>query len=41
VRKDDVAVVQFDGKCRAWEHLFDTAEHLEWGFFAIFRGSCF
>lgn len=40
VRKDDVAVIEFDGERRARKHLFDAAIHLERGLLSIFRRLC-
>jgi hypothetical protein len=41
MRKDDVTVVEFDGKHRAWKNLLDASEDLERGFFVILSCVCF
>jgi len=41
VCEDDMPVVEFDGECRAREHLFDAAENLERRFPVVLRGFCF
>jgi hypothetical protein len=38
VRENDVTVVKFDGKRRAWKHLFNASEHLERGFSVVLGG---
>lgn len=40
VRQDDVAVIQFDGKRRAWKDLFDAAEDLERRFLGVLGKGC-
>jgi hypothetical protein len=39
--ENNVPVVEFDGKRRAREDLFDAAEHLERSFFVILGNFCF
>jgi hypothetical protein len=38
VRQHDMAIVEFDGKSRAWEHLLDAAENLDRRFAVILDG---
>ena len=37
VREDDVTVVEFDRKGRAWKNLLDAPEHFERRFLDVFR----
>ena len=37
MRENDMAVVKFDGKRCAWEHLLNAAEHLDRRFAVVFH----